>query len=86
MSDFLKLTSGLAIMIGIHLASCYSASAEVIASSDRALPNYSGDQKVHSNRVTTPAGRLVSAGTKDSSSYEPPVEGGPQASQGSGTR
>lgn len=86
MGNFLELTTGLAIVIGIHLASNYSALAEVVASSYRALPSHSSEQAVHSAQAATSRKPLMSPGTKDSPSYEPPVEGGPQASQGSGTR
>lgn len=86
MGNFLKLTSGLAIVIGIHVTSCYAVLAEVTAPGYRALPSNPGNQTIQLNHPATPAGHLMGPGTKDSSSYEPPVEGGPQTSQGSGTR
>ncbi len=86
MDTYFKFTGAIAIAIAIHLTSSLPASGTGVLSSRPALPLDLGVQRVDGGGKSKPAESWMVPRAKASSSYEPPVEGGPQTSQGSGTR
>jgi len=86
MDTYFKFTGAIAIAIAIHLTSSLPASGTVVLSSRPALPLDLGVQRVEVSGTSKPTEPSMVPRAKTSSSYEPPVEGGPQTSQGSGTR
>jgi hypothetical protein len=81
---YFKFTGAIAIAIYVTIA--LPASGTVVFSSRPASPLDLGVQRVDVSGMSKPAEPGMVPGAKTSSSYEPPVEGGPQTSQGSGTR
>lgn len=88
MNNILKFAGGIAIAIGIHLTVSSPASGVGISSFRPPLSNHASNVDTHSVEVgdmSKLTRHLTTSGAK-MSSHEPPVEGGPQSSQGSGTR
>ena|GEM_PF-5229148 len=88
MDSLLKRIGGTAIAVGVHLLVSSPASGIAVSPSSFALLSHVSTHLVETSDMSLSklTGDRIIPEVKTSSSYEPPVEGGPQSSQGSGTR
>ena len=88
MDSFLKFIGGFAIAVGVHLLIPSPASSVSMSSSCFTLLGHVSTHLAEIDEMgrSKPTESWIIPEVKTSSAYEPPVEGGPQSSQGSGTR